>query len=609
MGRQKKVKTDSETIDIKEENPKAEYSIALKIKEMEDEGINIDEFVKTASSMTMPVSEEDADGRKEYLEFCSHCGFKEGEVVYYRGIKVFPITKGKFRYFLGENSYDHKAIKSILNEDEKVKKMVSYTLAKYNMKTQPALHKYCYICNATSAEKNGFRLRKDLEPFKDDFDEWTRRASTMSWSYDPQTYSYNCYIPLIKRNKANNELINRYMKLTFKDDLDAIMDYVSLFTFENRYEISRPSLLLSGDRSTGKNTFLESLMGQIYYGVSQEITFGDNFTEWMDAKLAYIGEITEGTHRTDVLWDWSKRITGQGINKVNTKNKSKVEMSNGIYFVMLTNEIKPFHIKDPIVDESQNQMLVVKMIANSESKKKVEEMLLEINKLGYYGFMDFFKDHLGHWVYTDLFEHYKKLKIRIKERPYRYGMPVPITKGLKEIIQLSVSGSDYAIMKCIEDLFYQNDDPYQLDQEERAIFRMFTTGTAEGVKGFLPLSIINKMSHKNNFDINTMIKSMRKPERNWLVKDNARLNPLGGSSSNEKSRYGLILNIAKITKFLEEQKANSESEIKIIQSKNEFNGNFTAPKYFGAETNEPEAEIEKIDTEQERRQVEDLLGI
>jgi hypothetical protein len=581
----------------------------LLVRQIEENGINIDEFVKSASNITAPLTDDDVAGRKEYLQFCSHCGFKEGEVVYYKGIKVFPITKGKFRYFLGENSYDFKALKMVLKEDEKVQRMCNYVLSKYNMKTQPALHKYCYICNATSAEEQGFRLRKDLEPFKNDFDEWTRRASTMSWSYDPETYSYNCYIPLIKRNKSNNELINKYLELTFKDDLESIMDYVSLYAFENRYEISRPTLLLSGDRGTGKNTFLESLVGQIYYGVSQEITFGDNFTEWMDAKLAYIGEITEGTHRTDVLWDWSKRISGQGVNKVNTKNKSKVEMSNGIYFVMLTNEIKPFHIKDPIVDDSQNQMLVVKMIKNSETTKQVEKMILEINKLGYYGFMDFMKDHLGHWIYTDLFEHYKKLKLRIKNRPYRYGMPVPITKGLKEIIQLSVTGSDYAIIKCIEDLFYQNDDPYQLDQEERTIFRMFTTGTAEGIRGFLPLSVINKMSHRNNFDINTMIKLLRRPERNWIVKDNARLNPIGGSKANEKSRYGLILNIAKISKYFEEQKANSDNEIKIIQGKNEFDGNFTSPKYFGAETNEPEADIARRDMDRERKEVEDLLGL
>jgi hypothetical protein len=249
------------------------------------------------------------------------------------------------------------------------------------------------------------------------------------------------------------------------------------------------------------------------------------------------------------------------------------------------------------------------MIKNSETTKQVEKMILEINKLGYYGFMDFMKDHLGHWIYTDLFEHYKKLKLRIKNRPYRYGMPVPITKGLKEIIQLSVTGSDYAIIKCIEDLFYQNDDPYQLDQEERTIFRMFTTGTAEGIRGFLPLSVINKMSHRNNFDINTMIKLLRRPERNWIVKDNARLNPIGGSKANEKSRYGLILNIAKISKYFEEQKANSDNEIKIIQGKNEFDGNFTSPKYFGAETNEPEADIARRDMDRERKEVEDLLGL
>lgn len=571
-------------------------------KKIEANGININDFVKSASEAVPVEDEADEQGKAEYNFLCDRLGLKRGELVYYKGVKSFAIVRGKFKYTLGENSYSKDFLKLLLKDTEKLERFAIYILKHFNMKTIPTLHTYCYITNATSSEKSGYRLRRDLEPYKKNFDELTHRASTMAWTYDPANYSYNCFIPLIKRFKDNNELINRYLELTFKKDLSAIMDYIALYTFENRYEISRPTLLLMGDRGTGKDTFLSKFMGQIYHGVSQEITLGDNFTEWMDAKLAYIGEITEGTHRTDVLWDWSKRISGQPVNKINTKYGGKYEKSNGMFFVMCTNEAKPFHIKDPIVDDSQNQMLVIKMKREDETVKAINDIILQINKAGYFDFGDFFQDHLGHWVYTDLFEHYKELRKKTAKKPYRYGMPVPITDALKEIIQLSVSGAEYSILKCLEDLYYQNDEPYNFDNEERQIFRMFISGTITGVRGFIPLSIINKLSMKNSFDVFKLIATMRK--RNWLIKDNVRINPLS-TNAHEKSRYGIIVNVEKIARYIEEQRASSEKSLEAMKEKQEYKGNFTATKFYGSDNVEPD--IPQVGTSEDLEEIEKLL--
>jgi len=594
MAKKNKIDLPSEN-ENENENDNSELKDQL-IKHIKESDINIDELVKNISNISLHEKNEEI-GKAEYLEACDRLNIKNGELVYFRGIRSYTVTKNKFRYFLGENSYDMRTLKIMLNGIERAENLVKYCLKHHNMKSQPILHKYCYITNPTAQEECGFRFRKDLEIYKNDFDKWTALASTMTSVFDKDTHSYNCYIPLIQRIKSDNKMINNYLKMTFKEDLFAIMDYLSLYTFENRYEISRPTLLMVGERGTGKNTFVEALMSRIYFGVSSEITFGDSFTEWGDSKLAYIGEISSEGHNTSYLWDFSKQISGQAVNKVNTKYGAKNDASNGLFFIMMSNEPKPVHIKDPILNEEENQMLVIKLNKSEKTDSDIRKFKLEINRKGYLTIADFFMDHLGHWIYTDLFNHYKELRMRIKYRPCRYGMVVPITQGLKDIIQMSISGNDASIMKFIEDLFYQNNEAYKLDEEEEIIFRMFISGTKGGIKGFIPISIIQKIPKSEKFDFFTLNRFLRKKE--WLITNNIRVDAI----DNTKSRNGIIVNVNKIAKYIKEQSDEADRQIVIYQENNEFEGNFVAARY--AELKEPD--IEERNLEEEMKEIHELL--
>ena len=591
----------------KEAEPKGNSELkAQLIKHIENNDINVDEVVRNISTMTITDDSENQIGRTEYLELCTILKVKDGEIVYYHGIKVYAVTRNKFRYFLGENSYSERTLKSLLGEKDKVDNVVKYIIKNHNMKSEPALHKYCYIVNATAQEKAGFRLRKDLEQYSRDFDKWTSLACTMTSVFDSETHSYNCYIPLIKRDKADNKTINAYIKMTFKEHTQAIMDYLALYTFENRYEISRPILLLCGDRGTGKNTFVEALMSQIYMGVTSEITLGDAFNEWTDSKLAYIGEISQEGHNTTFLWDMGKQLSGQGVSKVNGKFAGKYEVSNGLYMVAMSNEPKPIHIKDQIMNEEENSLLVIKMKKNETTDADVRKFKLDINKKGYISISEYFKDHLGHWVFTDLFEHYKNLRQRIKMRPCRYGMVVPITEGLIEIVQMSVSGVDASILKCVEDLFYQNYSPYNLSDEDERVFKMFSSATETGIKGFIPLSIIGKMANTNKTDFYvTFIKFLRK--RGWLLNGDIQVNPFTESIGSSKPKNGIIVNVQKVANYFEERNADSRRKLDQYKNNDDFKNNFTSEKYFGSSNDIKEPALVERDYKKEAAEIEDLL--
>jgi hypothetical protein len=326
----------------------------------------------------------------------------------------------------------------------------------------------------------------------------------------------------------------------------------------------------------------------------------------MDSKLAYIGEISQEGHNTTFLWDLGKQLSGQGVGKVNGKFAGKYEVSNGLYMVAMSNEPKPIHVKDQIANEEENSIFVIKLKKSDTTDEDVRKFKLGINKKGYISISEFFKEHLGHWIFTDLFEHYKSLKQRIKMRPCRYGMVVPITEGLIEIMQMSVSGVDASILKCIEDLFYQNYSPYNLNDEDEQIFKMFTSGTATGIKGFVPLSIIGKMANTNKPDFYvTFIKFLRK--RNWMVNGDIQVNPFSDSAGNNKTKNGIIVNVERIANYFEEKNSDSRKKLDQYKKNDSLKSNFTSEKYFGTSNDFKEPALVERDYAKEAAEIEDLL--
>lgn len=553
-------------------------------------------------------TEQDEEGLKEYLKIIKYLKLNEGELVYYKGqVKHYKVTKGTFNYTLGESSYNDRDIKTLFaGNSEKADMLKRYLLKNYNMHTKPTLNKFCYLTNATSQEPQGFRWRADLAEHKENIDNLSKEASTVKIAFDKTKFAYNCYIPIIAVKKANNKIIKEYIELTFKDDTEALLDWLSLYAFENRYQISRPTLMLkSNKRGTGKNTFLESVAGQIYEGSSCEITFDDNFNEWGGYKLVYIDEGGDTKYNPAALWDKSKQISGQGILKVNTKFGSKEDQANGSYCVIMSNDPKPIHIKDEILSEDKNQILVIDMEKDSETDMAVEKLELQMHRLGYYHFKDFFADHLGHWVFTDLLEHYKKLKKKTKSKPYRYGMPVPITKGLKKLLQMSLSPNDIMILKSIEDLYYQNPSPYNLTEDEKVVFNMFASGTPkpESLKGYIPFSILAKMANTNKFEISAFNRFLDK--RGWLYEAHIRISPIKGY--NQKTFYGILVNINKITKYFEKQYADSQEDIAKIRLDSEYKGSFSAASDEAVAFEEPTNPKDSFDYKEEMSKLDELL--
>ena len=565
----------------------------------------LEEIIANMPSVEKPELEV---GEKEYKEVIKFLELNDGELVYFRGLCAYKVVKAMYSYDLGKHPYGDKGLKAILGSMDRVEKLTKYAMKYHNMHTEPKLHKFCYLANATSQEEKGFRWRKDLIEYEGNIDKLAEKAAESKVIFDREHFCYNCYIPIVEIKKANNKIVNEYIELTFKELAKPVMDWISLYAFENRYQISRPTLMLkSNKRGTGKNTFMESFLANIYAGMASEITFKDDFSEWGDCKLAYIDEGSDTKYNPAGLWDQTKQISGQGVLKVNKKFGSKHDAPNGVFLVIMTNEAKPIHIKDEIIDESKNQILVVDMVKDDETDKAIEKLEMKIHKLGYYRFSDFFEDHIGHWIFTDLLTHYKCLKQRTKVKPYRYGMPVPITKGLKKLLQMSLSANDIMILQTLEDLYYQNSVGYHMEDDERKIFNMFASGTPapENIKGFIPFAVLHKLSKHNKIEISTFTKFLSK--RGWMFQEAIRISPIKGIG--QKSFYGILVNINKITEYFERQEAESQKNINEIREDKEFDGSFRAAHDEAMDFKEPEDRpyVEEFDADEEMKQIEGLL--
>ena len=275
----------------------------------------------------------------------------------------------------------------------------------------------------------------------------------------------------------DNEFIEKYLSDTFGAHKDFIKKYIAVYCHSNYKRL--PTLILFGERGTGKTTFVEILM-EIFPELSYQWHGNEqNFTPEVEKKLLIVEE-----NNSDKASQYKtlKKYTGQKYAMVNKKFRDPYMVKNNMNIIILSNETIPLYLKKEELptDESNNQFFVMEF-------KKFEQ---EIDN----SFQQAVIDRLGHYIRTELKTVYDSLELE----KYRYSIPVPITKEERDLFNVNTTEIDLDTDSVIQHLSKRY-------TEREFVYRAFIE------KKYLPAAFITEWgsnitkSHKNS-----LIKNLKK---------------------------------------------------------------------------------------------------
>jgi hypothetical protein len=438
--------------------------------------------------------EKDASGLELYTQLCQMLECAPGEIVYNEGQikKLLIVSDGKSITAVAAK-INEKHIKDLFDMmPAKVALLTRYVLLHYMFPVNPKLHKYAYSTIPDASNEKGFRFRDDLKIYETDWDKLMQGATEQKHFINHKTSSIELFIPPAPIRKRANVLINEYFRIVFGDEYSLLAKrHAALYAFENRYGISRPTLILYGDRGTFKNLHCEKFLGSIYKGLISKATPNKSFNSYLDCKMLYFDETTGDKHGNLLaVYDELKELSGGSTNYISKKYAGDYVVDNGIYPVLLSNDPKPIHIKDAIRDEYSNQFLVMELRYSESNEHSFNTLKKNIQRLGYRDFEDFFDDHIGYYLWSDLFQVYSEMKASMKDSNYRYGMPIPITKALQKIQSNSVTEPEKVTMQILTDFYYGKTEAYSVIMADPEMQQMFLAFGKPKTLGVIPLRLL-----------------------------------------------------------------------------------------------------------------------
>jgi len=239
------------------------------------------------------------------------------------------------------------------------------------------------------------------------------------------------HIPGIENDIDDGKFITDWLKKTFVKHFDFIMEYLAVYSYTN-YEDS-PTIVLLGERGTGKNTFAD-LVGDIYSCLAVPIrSLSDSFNDYATKKLLVIDEVADDENR--ISYTQLKKLSGQTEFEVNRKYQPTYKAPNNLNIILLSNNKTPFRLKSSEFppDEYNNQFFVYEMptfkgLPDPNFKKKLNE-------------------RLGCFVRNELKQVFEGLTLT-----GRYSIRTPITNELKNLFDSSKGELDYAFEELVSDI-------------------------------------------------------------------------------------------------------------------------------------------------------------
>jgi hypothetical protein len=235
----------------------------------------------------------------------------------------------------------------------------------------------------------------------------------------------------------DNHFIESYLESVFGQYKDFIKQWLAVYTYTNYIKL--PTLILTGDRGVGKNTFAESI--QDIFPALSEIAkdLEGDFNPFAEKKLLIIDEsASNGKLQYQLL----KKFSGQKTLEVNNKYVRQYQVRNNLNIIFLSNDELPIYVaRDEIpTDTRNNQFFVYHMKPHVGFDATLQDRIIA---------------RLGHYVRTEL----KKVFDSLNLDKYRYAIDVPITPEELKLFNNSVTDIEAEADRIIEYIETHIGDP------------------------------------------------------------------------------------------------------------------------------------------------------
>jgi hypothetical protein len=245
------------------------------------------------------------------------------------------------------------------------------------------------------------------------------------------------YAPLPTRIQ-DNAFIEQWLAHSFGKYAPFIKRWLAAYCYTNYDKL--PTLVLRGDRGTGKNTFAEAVMA-IYPSLAQFWHGEDrNFTPEVQKKLLVADE---SVARNEKQYRLLKQRSGQKMAVVNQKFVPEYQVKNNMNVIILSNDATPIFVEkhEQPTSEKNNQFFVYSM-------PKLDPNAIDRD----YGFK--IEDRLGHYIRTELKVVHESIS---NNSDYRYSIPTPITDEEKALFNANQTVLEDEAMKFLRKMVEQSD--------------------------------------------------------------------------------------------------------------------------------------------------------
>lgn len=218
-------------------------------------------------------------------------------------------------------------------------------------------------------------------------------------------------------NKEDNAFIENYLTSVFGPNTKFIKEWLAMYVYSNYAKL--PTIILTGDRGVGKNTFAE-VVAAIYPSLSETAKDLDaNFNPFAEKKLLIIDE---SASNGKVQYQMLKKFSGQKMIEVNKKYIPQYQVRNNLNIIFLSNDELPIYVeRDEIpTDERNNQFFVYRLQQHGKFDANLQEKLIQ---------------RMGYYIRTEL----KTVFDNLNTEGYRYSIVVPITEAEKKLFNNSVT--------------------------------------------------------------------------------------------------------------------------------------------------------------------------
>ena len=248
------------------------------------------------------------------------------------------------------------------------------------------------------------------------------------YSFDYATGNFTVRVKALPVNIKDNAFIENYLTSVFGTHKPFIKEWLASFVYTNYAKL--PTLILTGERGVGKNTFAEALQA-IFPTLSETAKDLDgNFNPFAEKKLLIIDEAASNGK---VQYQLLKKFSGQKFLEVNKKYLPQYSVQNNLNIIFLSNDELPIYVeRDEIpTDTKNNQFFVYRLQAHKTFDAELQQKLI---------------DRLGHYIRTEL----KVVYDNLNPSGFRYTIAVPITDEEKKLFNNSVTDIECEADKVID---------------------------------------------------------------------------------------------------------------------------------------------------------------